>query len=84
MDKWVIDAINFIRTQVFLAMVHATGFPLLSSLLRLRANGRNNFQHCCANNVGSCCVRVGSGVQTDATTPNNVGICSASWEGYNP
>ena len=24
-------------------------------------------------NVGSCCVRVGSGVQTDATTPNNVG-----------
>ena len=27
---------------------------------------------------------VGSGVQTDATTPNNVGTCSASWEGYNP
>ena len=51
---------------------------------RLRANGRNNSQHCCANNVGSCCVRVGSGVQTDATTPNNVGTCSASWEGYNP
>ena len=22
--------------------------------------------------VGSCCVRVGSGVETDATTPNNV------------
>ena len=38
----------------------------------------------CANNVGSCCVRVGSGVQTDATTPNNVGTYSASWEGYNP
>ena len=36
--------------------------------LRLRANGRNNSQHCCANNVGSCCVHVGSGVQTDATT----------------
>ena len=30
------------------------------------------------------CVRVGSGVQTDATTPDNVGTCSASWEGYNP
>ena len=44
----------------------------------------HNSQHCCANNVGSCCVRVGSAVQTDATTPNNVGICSASWEGYNP
>ena len=34
-------------------------------------------------NVGRCCVRVGDGVQTDAT-PNNVGTCSASWEGYNP
>ena len=29
-------------------------------------------------------MRVGSGVQTDATTPNKVGTCSASWEGYNP
>ena len=52
--------------------------------IRLRANGRNNSQHCCANNFGSRCVRVGSGLQTDATTPNNVGTCSASWEGYNP
>ena len=52
--------------------------------LRLRANGRNNSQYCCANNVGSCCVRIGRGVQTDATTPNNVGTRSASWEGYNP
>ena len=51
---------------------------------RRRANGRNNSQRCCANNVGSCCVRVGSGVQADATTPNDVGTCSASWEGYNP
>ena len=25
-------------------------------------------------------MRVGSGVQTDATTPNNVGTCSASWD----
>ena len=40
---------------------------------RLRANGCNNSQHCCANNVGSCCVRVGSGVQTDATTPTMLG-----------
>ena len=31
---------------------------------------------CWANNVGSCGVRVGSGLQTGATTPNNVGICS--------
>ena len=56
----------------------------LTLLVRLHANRRNSSQHCCANNVGSCCVRVGSGVQTDATTPNNVGTCSASWEGYNP
>ena len=27
---------------------------------------------------------VASGVHTDATTPNNVRTCSASWEGYNP
>ena len=47
-------------------------------------NGRNNFQHCWPNNVGNCCVRVGSGVHRDVTTPNNVGTCSASWEGYNP
>ena len=53
-------------------------------LLRLRTDGRNNSQHCCVNNGGSCCVRVDGGVQTDATTPNNVGTCSASWEGYNP
>ena len=36
-----------------------------------------------ADNVGSCCVRDGSGVQTGATTLNNAGTCSASWEGYN-
>ena len=52
--------------------------------LKVRANGRNNSQDCWANNVGRCCVRIGDGVQTDATTPNNVGTCSASWEGYNP
>ena len=38
---------------------------------------------CWANNVGSRGVRVGSGLQTGATTPNNVGVCSAMWEGYN-
>ena len=42
--------------------------------LKLRANGRNNDSlHCWANNVGSCCVCVGSGVQTDATIVNIVG-----------
>ena len=52
--------------------------------VRLRANGLNNSQHCWRSNDGSCCVRVGSGVRTDATTRNNVGTCTASWEGYNP
>ena len=52
--------------------------------LRLHVNGRNNSQHCCANDVVSCCVCVGSDVQADATTLNNVGTCSASCEGYNP
>ena len=41
--------------------------------LKLRANGRNISQHCWANNVGRCCVRVGHGVQTDASTPNMLG-----------
>ena len=51
---------------------------LLANILgsvRLRANGRNN-----ANNVGSCCARFGSGVQTDATTPNNFGTCSVCFQ----
>ena len=37
--------------------------------LKLRVNGRNNSRHCWANNVGSCRVRVSSGVQTDAALP---------------
>ena len=52
--------------------------PIFFNTLVLRANKGNNSQHCWPNNVGSCCVRVGSGVQTNATTPNNVGTCSAS------
>ena len=47
------------------------------------ANGCNNSNQCWDNNVGSCCALVGSGVQTDATTHNNIGTCSALWEGYN-
>ena len=35
-----------------------------------------------ALDVGSCRVHLGSGAQTDATTPNIVATCSASWEGY--
>ena len=40
--------------------------PFVRSLIR-----RNISQHCYPNNVGSWCVRVGSGVQTDAATPSN-------------
>ena len=54
----------------------------LNQTIKLRAKGRDNSQRCWANNAGSCHVRVGSAVQTDATTPDNVGTCSASWEGY--
>ena len=54
----------------------------LNQTVKLRAKGRNNSQHCLVHNAGSCHVRVGSAVQTDATTPNNAGTCNASWEGY--
>ena len=73
-----------IKTEHVYANIEQTSNRNHSFAVRLRENGRNNSQHCCANNVGSCCVRVGSGVQTDATTPNIVGTCSASWEGYKP
>ena len=39
-------------------------------LVKLRPSGPNNYQHCWANI--NCCVHIGSGVQRDATTPNNV------------
>ena len=54
------------------------------SMVKLRTNGLNKSQHYWANNVGSCWVRVDSGVQTHATTPNNGGTYSASWEGQIP
>ena len=46
---------------------------LIFSMVKLSANGLNNSQHYWANNVGSCWVRVDSGVQMHATTPNNGG-----------
>ena len=36
---------------------------------KLQVNGRDNSQHCWANNVGSYCIRVSSRVQTDAALP---------------
>ena len=43
-----------------------------SPCLKRRAYGRNNSQHCWPENVGSCWI-----VQTNSTTPNNVGTGSA-------
>ena len=72
------------QTQQLPTLLRQQCWELLRACWQWSANGYNNSQNCCASNVGSCCVRVGSGVQTDATTPNNVGTCSASWEEYNP
>ena len=43
-----------------------------SPCLKRRAYARNNSQHCWPENVGSCWI-----VQTNSTTPNNVGTSSA-------
>ena len=45
------------------------------------AKGCNNSQHCWVSNVWNYCVHAGSGVQRDATTPNSIWTCSASWKG---
>ena len=68
--QWVII---FLRenTQAFFSedknidIVPKKSLVAFSLFPKLRTIGRNNSQHCCANTVGSCCVRVGSGVQTD-------------------
>ena len=78
----IIIIISFLNSSTFFETWNANLSP--TWCFKLRANGRNNSHYCCANNVGSCCVRVGNSEQTDATTPNIVGTCSASWEGYNP
>ena len=60
------------RMQQLPILLRQQCWDLLCPCWQWCANGRNNSQYCCANNVGSCCVHVGSGVQTDATTPNIV------------
>ena len=42
------------------------------SSLRLRANRRNNFQHCCANSVGSCWLKSLTSFKLCATTRKNI------------
>ena len=68
---------NFLVPMSLCCNSHAS--PLSWSVrcyLKLCAKGRNNSQHCWANNVGRCCVRVGDGMQTDATTSDNLRTCS--------
>ena len=50
--------------------VHSLSYIFFNKL-RVRLMDLNNSQQ--PNNVGSSCICVGSGVQTDATTPNSVG-----------
>ena len=69
-------AVVYKRTQQLPKLFGQQCWELLRLCWQWCANGRNSSQNCSANNVGSCCVRVGSGVQTDATTPNIVKTCS--------
>ena len=48
----------FLYVPYFLPLFSTTTTWNLRELLRLRANGRNNFQQCCANNVGNWNERV--------------------------
>ena len=50
-----------------------TWVETLYNHFKLHASECNNSRHSWANNVETCCVRVGSSVKTDATTPNKVG-----------
>ena len=60
------------RMQQLPTLLRQQCWELLRASWQWCGNRRNNSQHCCVNNVESCCVRVGSGVQTDAKTPNIV------------
>ena len=46
-------------------------------------NRRNNYQHCWPEKCWEFLDSVGRGVQTDATTPNDVGTCSALFHNQN-
>ena len=48
-------------------------WELLHPFAHHNQHGRNNSQHCWCNNVGSCCIRLHTTTNTDATTPNIVG-----------
>ena len=48
------------RTQQLPTLLRQQCWELLRACWQLSANERINSQHCWRNNVGSCCVRVGS------------------------
>ena len=66
-----------------LKIMWPTMLAVFASLMAVVCKRTQQLSNYVVDNVGSCCVRDGSGVQTGATTLNNVGTCSASWEGYN-
>ena len=66
------EFIYFLFYLFFFFLNLSWGLLHSSSSCKLRGNRRNNSQRCSPQNVGSCCIYVGSGVQTDA---------SALWEG---
>ena len=71
--------------QCFNQLSQQANWQLVIKLVRYIPKATcNNSQNCWANNFGNYCVRVGSGVQTDATTPRNIGTYNASWKRYHP
>ena len=67
---------GYFRTPLSWHLFHLIyGFSTKSLHVRLRAK---RAQQLPTSLRQQCCVRVGSGVQTDATTSNKFGTCSAS------
>jgi len=60
---WMLHVVSVCTPRCMLLYVVAGFLELLSKVryrsnVWLRANGRNNSQHCCAKNAACCCVRV--------------------------
>ena len=61
------------RTQQLRKLLAQQCWELLYPFAHHCQHGRNNSEHCWRSNVGSCCTRLHTTVNTDATTPNIVG-----------
>ena len=66
-----------------LKIMRPTMLAVVASVMAVVCKRTQQISNYVADNVGSCGVRDGSGVQTGATTLNNAGTCRASWEGCN-